>query len=173
MHAFKPLCGFYATIWLITRHIHTQKLLTQSLLAFSADGKVFAVWRPVLLSEHDSRTIPDTELLQRLITLTDSAKCWAVILSKGGHFSATIFDLCPTPPSQHSKSNALLFKDLAHKSFHRYVVRYALQLPVSARATHPSSNTLLTRASIDMLSGRQWCHQCPPLEISSLCFQYF
>lgn len=99
----------------------TQK--TSQLMFKNQDGKLFAVWRPVLLSEHDNRSIPDTELLQRLITLTDSAKCWAVILSKGGHFSATVFDLRPVPPSQHSKSNAPLFKDLAHKSFHRYVVR--------------------------------------------------
>ena len=88
-----------------------------------AEGKVFAVWRPVLISEQDSRSIPDVELLQRLITLTDSAQCWVVILSKGGHFSAAVFDLRPVPPSQHSKANAPLFKELAHKSYHRYVVR--------------------------------------------------
>ena len=88
-----------------------------------AEGKVFAVWRPVLISEQDSRSIPDVELLQRLITLTDSAQCWVVILSKGGHFSAAVFDLRPVPPSQHSKANTPLFKELAHKSYHRYVVR--------------------------------------------------
>lgn len=91
-----------------------------------AEGKVFAVWRPVLISERDSRSIPDVELLQRLITLTDSAQCWVVILSKGGHFSAAVFDLRPVPPSQHSKASAPLFKELAHKSYHRYVVRCKL-----------------------------------------------
>lgn len=90
------------------------------------EGKVFAVWRPVLISEQDSRSIPDVELLQRLITLTDSAQCWVVILSKGGHFSAAVFDLRPVAPSQHSKANAPLFKELAHKSYHRYVVRCGL-----------------------------------------------
>ena len=87
---------------------------------------MFAVWRPIIISEQDSRSLPDVELLQRLVAVTDSAQCWAVILSKGGHFSAAVFDLHPVPPSQHSKANAPLFKELAHKSYHRYVVRYAV-----------------------------------------------
>ena len=87
---------------------------------------MFAVWRPIIISEQDSRSLPDLELLQRLVAVTDSAQCWAVILSKGGHFSAAVFDLHPVPPSQHSKANAPLFKELAHKSYHRYVVRYAV-----------------------------------------------
>lgn len=89
-----------------------------------AEGKVFAVWRSVLISEQDNRATSDVELLQRLVSLTNSAQCWAVILSKGGHFSAAVFDLRPVPPSQHSKANAPLFKELAHKSYHRYVVRW-------------------------------------------------
>ena len=91
---------------------------------------MFAVWRPVIISEQDSRSLPDVELLQRLVAVTDSAQCWAVILSKGGHFSAAVFDLRPMPPVQHSKANAPLFKELAHKSYHRYVVRYAVPSPV-------------------------------------------
>lgn len=92
----------------------------------SAGGKVFGIWRPVIISEQDSRSLPDVELLHRLVAVTDSAHCWAVILSKGGHFSAAVFDLRPVPPSEHSKANAPLFKELAHKSYHRYVVRCAL-----------------------------------------------
>ena len=100
----------------------------QTAACANAGGKVFAVWRPIIISEQDSRSLPDVELLQRLVAVTHSAQCWAVILSKGGHFSAAIFDLRPVPPSQHSKANAPLFKELAHKSYHRYVVRYAVML---------------------------------------------
>lgn len=88
-----------------------------------ADGKAFGVWRPLLLSDQDSRSATDKDLLQRLVDLTETAKCWAVILSKGGHFAAAIFDLRPTLHAQHGKADALHFKELAHKSFHRYVVR--------------------------------------------------
>ncbi|KAL0031417.1 hypothetical protein WJX79_010554 [Trebouxia sp. C0005] len=104
-----------------SKQVVTQK--SSQLMFKNQEGGVFAVWRPVLISEQDSRSIPDVELLQRLITLTDSAQSWVVILSKGGHFSAAVFDLRPVPPSQHSKANAPLFKELAHKSYHRYVVR--------------------------------------------------
>ena len=88
-----------------------------------AEGKAFGVWRSLLLSEQDSRTTSDTELLQRLVDLTQTAKCWAVILSKGGHFAAAVFDLRPAQHAQHSKADVLNLKELAHKSFHRYVVR--------------------------------------------------
>ena len=96
---------------------------TSAALCAIAEGKLFAVWRPVIISEQDSRSLPDVELLQRLTALSGSAQCWAVILSKGGHFSAAVFDLRHVPPSQHSKASAPLFKELAHKSYHRYVVR--------------------------------------------------
>lgn len=89
----------------------------------TAEGKLFAVWRPVIISEQDSRSLSDIELLQRLTALSDSAQCWVVILSKGGHFSAAVFDLRPVPPSQHNKASVPLFKELVHKSYHRYVVR--------------------------------------------------
>ncbi|KAL3146340.1 hypothetical protein ABBQ32_003031 [Trebouxia sp. C0010 RCD-2024] len=99
----------------------TQK--SSQLMFKSQGGKLFAIWRPVIISEQDSRSLPDVELLHRLVAVTDSAQCWAVILSKGGHFSAAVFDLRPVPPFQHSKANAPLFRELAHKSYHRYVVR--------------------------------------------------
>ena len=119
--------------WVACHRIFRQRLSFEDRCASSAmtasclcaEGKVFAVWRPVLISEQDSRSLPDTELLQRLVAVSHSAQCWAVILSKGGHFSAAVFDLRPVPPQQHSKATAPLFKELAHKSYHRYVVRYA------------------------------------------------
>ena len=110
---------------------------------------MFAVWRPVIISEQDSRSLPDVELLQRLVAVTDSAQCWAVILSKGGHFSAAVFDLRPVPPSQHSKAHAPLFKELAHKSYHRYVVRYAASL--CCWTPPPSAPRLLSACGVIVL----------------------
>ena len=50
-----------------------------------------------------------------------------------------------------SKNKALLFKVLAHKSFHRCVVRYAL--PIAAEAMRPCGQPVLTRVSMYSLSG--------------------
>lgn len=108
-------CTVYEAWWMIH--------MPQQLFMLLTEGRAFGVWRPLLLSEQDSRSTSDTELLQRLVDLTQTAKCWAVILSKGGHFAAAVFDLRPTQHAQHSKSDAPNFKELAHKSYHRYVVR--------------------------------------------------
>ena len=115
------LCICEATNAFDVEHLPRAHILS----LWHAEGKLFAVWRPLLISEQDSRSTPDVELLQRLVALTDSARCWAIILSKGGHFSAAVYDLRPVPPLQHSRANAPLFKELAHKSYHRYVVRWA------------------------------------------------
>ena len=65
-------------------------------------------------------------LKQRLQSLRDDSGFWAVILSRGGHFAAAVF-ACRTSLSQPEKATkgaaAPLFQVVAHKTFHRYVVR--------------------------------------------------
>lgn len=59
---------------------------------------------------------------------TEVADCrrWAVVIASGGHFAATVFDLAPSPSGkQQSKGEPLLYDIVAHKTFHRYVVRQA------------------------------------------------
>lgn len=49
---------------------------------------------------------------------------WAVVVSSGGHFAAAIFAMAPPPAGkQQPKAERPLFEVVAHKTFHRYVVR--------------------------------------------------
>ena len=91
---------------------------------YAAEGKPFAVWRCLLVSEVDSRApLTDEQLLHSLQQLTRSTQTWVVIMSKAGHFAAAVFDLRPRPGKQQGRGEQPLFGTLAHKTFHRYVVR--------------------------------------------------
>lgn len=51
---------------------------------------------------------------------------WTVIIASGGHFAATVFSMSDQAPSgkQQPKGEPFLYEILAHKTYHRYVVRY-------------------------------------------------
>ena len=55
---------------------------------------------------------------------------WTVIIASGGHFAATVFSIRghgAPPGKQVPKGEALPYEILAHKTYHRYVVRYVGQ----------------------------------------------
>ena len=98
----------------------------------------YAVWRCVL--EDPSRKTAQKRLdadtaVASLRALRDGAKPWAVVLARGGHFAASVFD--PTKFAGGTNSGARVEKKprgpienvvppgaaIAHKTFHRYVVR--------------------------------------------------
>lgn len=95
----------------------------------TAGGEQYAVWRCLLAPDPASRAeVPpsDATCLQQLQQLAMQRSRWAIILSRGGHFAAAIFDVArdrlaagAKPGGQHEKLEAV-----AHKSFHRYVVRW-------------------------------------------------
>ncbi|KAK9810484.1 hypothetical protein WJX72_011395 [[Myrmecia] bisecta] len=96
---------------------------TSQIVFTNAGGKHFAVWRPLLLPDSSKAPPTDVDAGQQLAGLRSSPGTWAVILSRGGHFVAAIFALKPAQPKQQSKEQPLLFEVVAHKTFHRYVVR--------------------------------------------------
>ncbi len=85
---------------------------------------MFKVWRALLAPD---KSAPDqAALVGSLRGLRQEASSeWAVILSRGGHFAAAIFNVRPAgrPAAGQGQHCALPFEVLAHKTFHRYVVR--------------------------------------------------
>ena len=66
---------------------------------------------------------PAADSLAALRALRLSGGRWAVVMLRGGHFAAAVFTVDPARvanPRQPDK-----FEALAHKSAHRYVVRWA------------------------------------------------
>eukprot|EP00698_Gefionella_okellyi_P011329 TRINITY_DN297_c1_g1_i2.p1 TRINITY_DN297_c1_g1~~TRINITY_DN297_c1_g1_i2.p1 ORF type:complete len:644 (-),score=172.20 TRINITY_DN297_c1_g1_i2:22-1953(-) len=90
------------------------------LVAFRDErGEVFRTWRAVLTQKGDATTAD----LRSLHT----KRLWIVLLNRGGHFAGVVFD---------GK------KQLAHKTFHRYVVRKQAggrQTTHDAGGHHPKS----------------------------------
>ena len=99
-------------------------------------GDAYAVWRCVLERDgKNSRTLDADSAVRALKTLRDDAKPWAVVLARGGHFAASVFD--PTKFAGGAKSGERVEKKpkgpienavppaaaIVHKTFHRYVVR--------------------------------------------------
>jgi hypothetical protein len=93
----------------------------------SAADTRFGVWRALL--GPDARTATPALLKEKLLELRDDAGLWAVLLNRGGHFAAAIFACGPALPKPDPRavpgSSATLFHPIAHKTFHRYTVRYA------------------------------------------------
>ena len=88
-----------------------------------AGDQHFRVWRELL--QPDSRhSEQDSEgLTGSLRALRHNPGRWAVILSRGGHFAATLFSLDVKPGKGQGKHEAPLFEVVTHKTFHKYVVR--------------------------------------------------
>ncbi|KAJ9508751.1 hypothetical protein QJQ45_028061 [Haematococcus lacustris] len=102
----------------------------------SQDGQAFCVWQCLLQRDHvRSQAGPDSphQLLAELQRLRQCRGQFVIILLRGGHFAAAVFRARPVPGSakaaaQPSGGSAApnsseLFEVVAHKTFHRYVVR--------------------------------------------------
>lgn len=87
-----------------------------------ADGRHIAVWRSLLAPA--ATNAPSAEAQRALVQLRRQPPRWAVFVSSGGHFAAAIFAMAPPPAGkQQPKAERPLFEVIAHKTFHRYVVR--------------------------------------------------
>ena len=85
----------------------------------SADGSTpFALWRPLLFAP---RKASEVAAATAAAVLRADSRCWAVVLAKGGHFAAAVFDVS-TPPKR-GETPEKYPKPLAHGTAHRYVVR--------------------------------------------------
>jgi len=93
-----------------------------------AGEKVLKVWR-ALLHPDQRHGEPDRALLAgSLLKVRQGSGHWAVILSRGGHFAATIFSVSAVRISGQGKHDTPPYDVLDHKTFHRYVVRCALSV---------------------------------------------
>ena len=74
----------------------------------------------------DAKTASPSALKERLLALRQDAGFWAVILNRGGHFAAAIFSFSAAESKGTTAGNHAPppFSIIAHKTFHRYVVRY-------------------------------------------------
>ena len=99
-------------------------MCTKADCAGAPGDTVLKVWRALLAPD---KAAPDQAALAgSLHALRQSGGCeWVVILSRGGHFAAASFNVRPSgrPASGQGKHEAPAFEVLAHKTFHRYVVR--------------------------------------------------
>lgn len=99
----------------------------------AADGKPFAVWRCLLVPDHNQRGAarsidappPPTgaALLSTLQQLRGQPGTWCVFMLKGGHFAAAVFRMRPAPEGPAKGHAQDPYEVVAHKTFHRYVVR--------------------------------------------------
>lgn len=78
-----------------------------------------AAWRAIL-SDPDAAARSPHAAAAQLRTLHEQGCRWAVILSSGGHFAAAIIE-CATKPK--ARGFVDIMRVLAHKTYHRYVVR--------------------------------------------------
>ncbi|PRW56664.1 Ankyrin repeat and zinc finger domain-containing 1 [Chlorella sorokiniana] len=93
--------------------------------AFSgADGRRYGCWRPLVAPDRDRAAGPPPtaeQCLASLRTLRQRGGRWAVIMLRGGHFAAAVFNVDPARVANPRQADK--FEALAHKSAHRYVVR--------------------------------------------------
>jgi hypothetical protein len=89
----------------------------------AAGDRVFKVWRALLHPDQRHSEPEPAALADRLRQLRQGRGHWAIILSRGGHFAAAVFDVQPRARTGQGKHEAQPYKVLLHKTFHRYVVR--------------------------------------------------
>lgn len=88
------------------------------------DGKRYACWRALVAPDRDRAGGPPPsaeQCLSTLRTLRRDGGRWAVIMLRGGHFAAAVFEVEPSRVANTRQADK--FGALAHKSAHRYVVR--------------------------------------------------
>lgn len=94
-------------------------------LSHRADSKRYAVWRPLLAPDRERSSgapPPASRCLAALRRLREQGARWAVVMLRGGHFAAAVFGVDPARVSNTRQPDK--FEVLAHKSAHRYVVRW-------------------------------------------------
>ena len=83
----------------------------------------FRLWRAVLQSDDRHEKQSREQLADALRAVRRQSGHWAVILSRGGHFAATLFNVRVKPGKGQGKHEGLPYEVLMHKTFHKYVVR--------------------------------------------------
>ncbi|CAL5219276.1 g1077 [Coccomyxa viridis] len=93
-------------------------------LLFVSGNQHFRVWRALLQpdSRHSEQN-SSKELTGSVRALRERPGHWAVILSRGGHFAATLFNVHVKPGKGQGKHETSPFEVITHKTFHKYVVR--------------------------------------------------
>lgn len=81
------------------------------------------MWRALLLSDSRHGDQSREEATASLQALRRQPGHWAVILSRGGHFAATLFNVHVKPGKGQGKHETPPFEVIMHKTFHKYVVR--------------------------------------------------
>ncbi|CAL8460734.1 g265 [Coccomyxa elongata] len=90
---------------------------------FVSGGQIFKVWRALLHPDLRHEELDKALLAERLLRLRQEKGHWVVLLSRGGHFAATIFNVSIARPSGQGKHETPPYEVVMHKTFHRYVVR--------------------------------------------------
>lgn len=99
----------------------------------AADGKRYAVWRPLVAPDRDRGAAPAPEAcLGALRALRRDGGRWAVLMLRGGHFAAAVFGVDPARVANPRQADK--FEALGHKSAHRYVVRCVRPTGLAAAA---------------------------------------
>ncbi|KAK9810990.1 hypothetical protein WJX73_003812 [Symbiochloris irregularis] len=89
-----------------------------------ADSSMLAVWKAILQPPALKGPQPQQQLLTQLQALHRTPGRWVIILSRGGHFAASVFDTAvKVKPGPQQKRDAPVFSVVDHKTFHRYVIR--------------------------------------------------
>ncbi len=105
------------------------------------------MWRCLTTPANAADVLPQAEAQQVLLQMRRQPPRWAVVVSSGGHFATAVFAMAPAPAERQApKGEKLLFEVVAHKTFHRYVVRRVqmleccegLELPL--RQQHPAAS---------------------------------
>ena len=84
------------------------------------------MWKCLLCQDHIKGVATQTSeaLLEELRRLRSSMGMWIVLLFRGGHFAAAVFKPRSVAARAANKAQAVeVFETVAHKTFHRYVVR--------------------------------------------------
>jgi hypothetical protein len=90
------------------------------------DDARLAVWRCLVAPDRQRGVAPPSPAacLAELKRLREHGGRWAIILYRGGHFAAAVYDVvAPKSGAKAAAAAASLFKEVERKSFHRYVVR--------------------------------------------------
>lgn len=81
------------------------------------------MWRALLQPDTRQSEHSAEELASSLRALRKETGHWGVILSRGGHFAAALFNVRVKPGKGQGKHETPPFEVVMHKTFHRYVVR--------------------------------------------------
>jgi len=92
----------------------------------ASDGQRVGMWR-CLLTSGDTSDVDPAAAAAAALQLRKQPPKWAVAVSSGGHFAAAVFSTQPADSTggarQQPKAQWGQLEAVAHKTFHRYVVR--------------------------------------------------